>query len=447
MRIQVLLVASDTRLRQALTTLTPAFDATVVETPTRATLSRFFENAHPDLVVIGPALPHPWDALHVARLVRQWTRRVPIIVVTAQGSEDLAVAAMRSGVTDYFKAPLNLDEFAEGLRRLIADPARQTAEASKRQPAAASPVFIGESREAAAIRTAVEQIAPTDTTVLITGETGTGKELAASRIHAFSRRAAQPFVSINCAAIPEGLLESELFGYERGSFTGAAAAKAGRLTAAHRGTVLFDEIGDMTPTAQAKVLRLVEEKTVSPLGAVRSTYVDARVVTATNQNLEALMADGRFRRDLYFRLNVARIHLPPLRERASDVPLLLAHYLRQIRTRLGRDVEGFTDDALEALTAYDWPGNVRELKNLVERLVIHAPARFITRADLDEHMAHEQSEAVAGSIVNARVREALVTARGNKSETARALGCSRMTIYRRLAEYNAAQKRTRFAPK
>jgi two-component system response regulator HydG/two-component system response regulator AtoC len=280
--------------------------------------------------------------------------------------------------------------------------------------------------------------------VLITGETGSGKELAAGMIHERSRRAKHPFVSINCAAIPESLLESELFGFERGSFTGAASSNAGRLSAAHRGTVLFDEVGDMTLTAQAKVLRLVEEKTVTRLGSTRTTHVDARVVTATNQNLEALMADGRFRSDLYFRLDVARIHLPPLRDRATDIPLLVTHYLAQICERLGREVEGFTDDALDALMAYDWPGNVREVRNLVERLVIHTRSRRIAGADIVAQLANRKKpEAATARKHEARVLDALAAARGNKSETARALGWSRMTLYRRLAAYTAGEKRTR----
>jgi DNA-binding NtrC family response regulator len=444
MPTQVLLVASDAPLRQTLRTLTPAFDATVMETPTRSTLSRFFENAHPDLVVIGPALPHPWDALHIARLVRRWTRRVPIIVITSHGSEELAIAAMRSGVSDYFKAPLNVDEFAEGLRRLVADASHGAAVQPTRDAVPPSPVLIGESREAVNIRTAIDEIAATDTTVLITGETGSGKELAAGMIHERSRRARHPFISINCAAIPESLLESELFGFERGSFTGAASSNAGRLSAAHRGTVLFDEVGDMTLTAQAKVLRLVEEKAVTRLGSTRTTHVDARVVTATNQNLEALMADGRFRSDLYFRLDVARIHLPPLRDRATDIPLLVTHYLAQICERLGREVEGFTDDALDALMAYDWPGNVREIRNLVERLVIHTRSRRIAGADIVAQLANRKKPGAATARKHeARVLDALAAARGNKSETARALGWSRMTLYRRLAAYTAGQKRTR----
>jgi transcriptional regulator with PAS, ATPase and Fis domain len=286
----------------------------------------------------------------------------------------------------------------------------------------------------------MQQIAATDSTVLITGETGTGKELAAQLIHDSSRRAPHPFVSINCAAIPEGLLESELFGFERGAFTGAAASSSGRLTAAHRGTLLLDEIGDMTPATQAKVLQLVEEKTVNRLGTTRTTRLDARVLAATHQDLPVLMDDGRFRPDLYFRLNVARLHLPPLRERAADIPELLSHYLPVACEGLQRDVEAFSDEAVDLLTRYEWPGNIRELKNVVERLVIHASSRTITAGDLEEVVNPITLRPVARETKQATLLSALVSAGGNKTEAARALGCSRMTVYRRLAEYTAARK-------
>ena len=441
MRCQILIVAADDALFDALTSVAKALDVEVIAAAEHSTLSRFFENRQPNLVVIGPAVRHPWDALPMARLFRQWTRRVPIVVVTARGSEELAVAALRAGVNDYFKSPIDVEEFARSVRGLLAEVGKEPgASPPPRRAAAAAPVMVGRSAEAATIRESIQQIAATDSTVLITGETGTGKELAALLIHQGSGRSPHPFVSINCAAIPEALFESELFGYERGSFTGAAAPRAGRLSAAHRGTVLFDEIGDMTAAAQAKVLRLVEDKIVTRLGSTRTTYVDARIVTATNQDVAALMVSGMFRRDLYFRLNVARIHLPPLRKRRADIPDLLAHYLGVARERVPRDVEGFTDEAVDVLTRYPWPGNIRELKNLVERLVIHATSRRIDAADLQQLGCDIDDGIPDAEAHRSALLDALVAARGNKSEMARALGCSRMTVYRKLAEFNSGKR-------
>jgi DNA-binding NtrC family response regulator len=444
----LLLVAADQPLRHLLLDLTRTIGLCLAESPGKSALSRSFENMHPTLVVIGPAVEHQWDALHIARLVRQWADGVPIVVVTAHGSEELAVAFMRTGVSDYFKTPFDPNALGESIRRL-ADPFRSHDDAVRNGTQAvvhAPTPLVGAGANANRLRASIDTIAATDSNVLITGETGTGKELTATLIHGRSRRAKFPFVSINCAAIPESLVESELFGYERGAFTGAASPHVGRLSAAHRGTAFLDEIGDLSPAAQAKVLRLVDEKEVHRLGSARSVRVDARIVTATNQNLEALITEGRFRNDLYFRLNVARIHLPPLRERRDDIPLLLDHYVRIIRTRLGRNVEGFAATALEALTRYDWPGNVRELKNVVERIVMTTGSRHVTADDLPEEiLSHVKAGAPSDSGERARVLAALASANGNKSEAARALRCSRMTLYRKMAKCNLRSGRVNAA--
>jgi DNA-binding NtrC family response regulator len=447
----LLLVAANQPLRQLLVDLTRTVGVALVESPGKSALSRFFENAHPALVVIGPAVEHQWDALHIARLVRQWNDRVPIVVVTAHGSEELAVAFMRTGVSDYFKTPFDANDLGEAIRDLLA-PSRSCDDAVRKttQPVAYAPTpLIGAWANANRLSTSIDTIAASDSNVLITGETGTGKELTATLIHGRSRRSKYPFVSINCAAIPESLVESELFGYERGAFTGAASLNIGRLSAAHRGTAFLDEIGDLSPTAQAKVLRLVDAKEVHRLGSTRSLRVDARIVTATNQNLEALISEGRFRNDLYFRLNVARIHLAPLRERRDDIPLLLDYYVRIIRTRLGRDVDGFADTALDALTAYDWPGNIRELKNVVERTVMTAAARLVAVDDLPAEIRSgvKADAAPRDSGERARVLAALASANGNKSEAARALCCSRMTLYRKIAKCNLRSVQVNTAPR
>src|SRR5262245_34374441 len=223
--------------------------------------------------------------------------------------------------------------------------------------------MVGNSVPIWKVKTYLRKVALTDSHVLITGENGTGKELAAQYIHGHSSRAAKPLVTINCAALPDGLLESELFGYERGAFTGAHSSFPGKLKLADGGTVLFDEIGDMSSYAQAKILRIIETKEVYPLGGRRSVPLDIRIIAATNRNLDQRMAINEFRQDLYFRLNVARVHLPPLRERKEDIPLLIDHYVEKFAAQFGRGIEGFSDEAMERLLSHDWPGNIRELIN------------------------------------------------------------------------------------
>ena len=297
--------------------------------------------------------------------------------------------------------------------------------------------MIGSSAPLLEIKLALARVAASNCTVLITGETGTGKELAAEFIHHNSVRRDRPFVCINCAAIPDSLFESELFGHSRGAFTGADVTYEGLLASANGGTVFLDEIGDLSLPAQAKILRVIETKEVCRIGTSRAAQIDVRFVAATNQNLEALVTQGSFRKDLYFRLSVADVHLPPLRERRQDIPLLLKHYAQEFRQAPDiRPIE-FSEESLRILVKYDWPGNIRELKNLVESVSIaadssplppeHLPLRFRAIA-----------EATGKSAADAE-RESLISAlhlsRGNKTAAARRLNWSRMTLYRKLSKH------------
>jgi DNA-binding NtrC family response regulator len=307
--------------------------------------------------------------------------------------------------------------------------------------------MIGESPSMGSVKTYLLKVASTDSNVLITGESGTGKELVAELIHRHSARRQKPLVCLNCAALPDSLLESELFGFEQGAFTGAHSRNTGKLQHAEGGTVFFDEVGDMSPYAQAKVLRLLESKQLQRLGANQSVSLNIRIVAATNQDLEARMAEGKFRRDLYFRLNVARIHLPPLRERKEDLPLLLEHYLREFNNRSGTRVEGFAEEALEELLSYDWPGNIRELKNLVEATFINLDAdkpalsQRIFLQDLPEPFRSRLTDREADSQGERdRLLTALLSTRWNKSKAAQKLQWSRMTLYRKLAKYHLLTK-------
>jgi transcriptional regulator with PAS, ATPase and Fis domain len=296
--------------------------------------------------------------------------------------------------------------------------------------------LIGKSRPMAGLLSYAEKVAKTDSTVLITGETGTGKDLLAYHVHTHSRRASAELVCINCAAMPEGLIESELFGYERGAFTGAQHAYPGKLKLADKGSMLFDEIGELSLPAQAKLLRAIEEREVFRLGARRSEPIDVRIIASTNQDLESMVAEKRFRSDLFFRLNVARIHVPPLRQRCEDIPLLCAHYMLEMGRRNGVEVDGISPEALDCLMRYGWPGNVRELKNVVEAIFIDPPCGSVQPQHLPVNL-RRCLEALQQSCPDERERiiAALFATHWNKCRAAKQLHWSRMTLYRKISKY------------
>jgi DNA-binding NtrC family response regulator len=298
--------------------------------------------------------------------------------------------------------------------------------------------IVGNSLSMWKVKTYMRKVALTDSHVLITGETGSGKELAARYIHDHSPRHGKSFVAINCAALPDGLLESELFGYERGAFTGAVTAYAGKLKLADGGTVLFDEIGDMSLYAQAKILRVIETKEVYPLGGRRGVPLDIRIIAATNRDLERQVLKNDFRQDLYYRLDVARLRLPPLRERKDDIPLLIDHYVQTFTRRFGRNIAGFSEEAMELLQSYDWPGNVRELQNFIERIFIDPPREKIAVSDLPEFMRTCSHSGPRKTLPEEReiLLYTLSQTNWNKSKAAERLHWSRMTLYRKIAKYH-----------
>jgi DNA-binding NtrC family response regulator len=300
----------------------------------------------PGVGVVGCDGAEPQTAIDTIRRIRRVSPNTRILVVATPGTEALAIAAIRAGVTDYFKAPIDAAAIAASVAQALSHP-------EPRHASHQLSVMVGESQAVRDIRQWIARVAPGNTSVLVTGETGTGKEMVAQLVHQLSERAERAFVCINCAAIPDTLLESELFGWERGAFTGAGQARAGYFSAANGGTVLLDEIGEMTPYAQAKILRALDCREIYRLGATRSLPLDIRVIAATNQNLEGLIDEGKFRRDLYYRLRVSHIALPSLRERREDIPLLLAHYLGEMNQRHHRQVQGFTPAALAQMTEYD----------------------------------------------------------------------------------------------
>src|SRR5215471_12147897 len=380
------------------------------------------------IVEMGPA------TMERAAVIQSVKARFPgmrCLVCAHPSTEEVAVAALRAGADDYVRGPVDWRAIRSIASALDVSP----------EPAPRGGTIVGTHAATRRFIAHLDRISASPSTVLITGETGTGKEVAARYIHARSDRRTCPFVSVNCAAIPDTLLEAELFGHERGAYTGAHAAADGKFQHAHRGTLFLDEIGDLTPFAQAKILRALESREIWRLGARRGTPVDVRVIAATNQHLEQLVGAGRFRADLFYRLDVARMVLPPLRERRSDIPLLIEHYVRQMNQQFHCRVAGFTAQNLERLTSYDWPGNIRELRNVVEAAFVELPARHVNLLELPDVVRDRLRMAASRPPREAdQILAALEEMHWNVSRAAERLQVSRMTVYRKLAKFGVARK-------
>jgi DNA-binding NtrC family response regulator len=415
------------------------FDLVEASSPP-AVASELSKKANLDLLIIDSTLAVRGDGLALAQDAIQSRSGLAVIMIASDSSEEFAIAALRARVKDYFRLPLDPDELSSSIRRHTTGARAHVFPTARPPDSPTCTEMVGESVAMREIRGYLMQVAATNSNALITGETGTGKELAAAMIHFCSKRRHRSFVNINCAAIPDGLLESELFGYERGAFTGAHGFKEGMLKLAEGGTVFFDEIGDMSPFAQAKILRAIEAREVRRLGGKTAVALDIRVIAATNRNLEHLVAQERFRSDLFFRLNVASIHLPPLRRRREDVESLCDFYIREMNGRTGHGVEGFAPETLLALVRYDWPGNVRELKNLVEAVFIGKPSRRISIADLPEQFRRRiAAAATPAQNERERILSALFATNWNKSRAAQKLSWSRMTLYRKMHKYRVEE--------
>ncbi len=342
-------------------------------------LSSVAEHA-PDVMVLDHRMPAP-DGMEVLRRVRANGHMFPIIMLTAHGNVTQAVEAMKAGATEYLTKPFDLDELklaidkALRMSELAAEVERLREELDREYDIEG---IVAADSAMMDVLDQVRRVAPTNATVVIYGESGTGKELVARAVHALSERATGPFISVSAGALPETLLESELFGYEKGAFTGAVTAKPGRFERANGGTLFLDEIGDITPSVQVKLLRVLQERQFERLGGTRSIEVDVRVVAATNQDLQQLIAEGTFREDLFYRLAVVPVRLPPLRQRSADIPLLVAHFLEKYKA----GDKKISQEAMEALASYQWPGNIRELENTIERIVILSQGEEIGLMDL-----------------------------------------------------------------
>jgi len=385
-------------------------------------------------------------------LLPELARRRPeatLILMSAYGTEELALEAMRRGAYDYLAKPFQPAEALLAIRKATErERLRRANQLLQRevQRAVGERPIVAASAPMIAVLELIERAAEYKATVLLQGESGTGKELFARAIHLQSPRRSEAFVAVNCGAIPEALLESELFGHAKGAFTGADRARRGLFVEADAGTLFLDEVGELPLPLQVKLLRVLQEEEVRPLGESKSRSIDVRVIAATARDLEAEVAAGRFREDLFYRLNVLRVAVPPLRERSQDVPLLVDHFLAQFRSALGKPVRGIAEDAMQRLVAYRWPGNVRELENVIERAAILASGDQLTLRELPSNVAHPEPAAPAEagelSLRQARraaevevIRRALRATRGNRTHAARLLGVSHRALLYKLKEY------------
>ncbi len=388
------------------------------------------------------------DGMEVLREVKRLRHDIEVILVTGYATVENAVAAMQQGAATYLRKPLNLEELRAVVRGVLEKQALRRSNVELRRQLDERFGFeglIGSSPSMLRLIETLKQIAPTNATVLVYGQSGTGKELVARAIHNNSPRRKAHFVALNCAALSEGILESELFGHERGSFTGAATSRKGRFEYADGGTMLLDEVGDMPPSTQVKLLRVLEQNEIVRVGSNTPTHVDVRIVAATHRSLEELVKAGTFREDLYFRLKVVTVQIPPLRERQADIPLLSDYFLKELTVQHGKPIAEITPDARRALAQYPWPGNVRELRNCIEHMVVVTRDDLLDTDDLPDHIlpgerpeAPEAPQLTGVSIVAAErqlIVNTLERVGGNRGEAADILGIGERTLYRKIKEY------------
>ena len=455
---KILVVDDEAGMREFLQIMLEKMGFEVVASPSGEDAINRLENSHFDLIICDLKLPKI-GGMEVLRKSKEINPEVPVIMITAFGSPESAVEAMKLGAYDYITKPFKLDEIQLVINKALEKARLLEENIQLRKELKTKYGFdqlVGLSEPMRRIYQLIRQIAPTNSNILISGESGTGKELVAKAIHYNSPRRSHPFLVVNCASIPETLLESELFGHTKGAFTGAYQARRGMFELAHKGTIFLDEIAEMPLSLQAKLLRVIEEKSFRRLGGEEEIRVDVRIITATNRDLEKEVEEGRFREDLYYRLNVIRIHLPPLRERKEDIPILARHFLEKYRKALNKQIKKISQEAEEILLRYHWPGNVRELENTIERAVSLETGEVILPESLPEKIRSSSQEFVPSSwvqlpeeginlekaleeIEKKLLKEALIRTKGNKTKAAKLLGISFRSFRYRLAKLGLEQ--------
>lgn len=409
-----------------------------------------------DLIITDLRMPGI-SGEEVLKRVSSETPGVPVIVLTGHGTVESAVDAMRSGAYDFLTKPLNLDRLSLLVKRALQNRELILQHRDLEKEVENRKTFehiIGKSPAMLKVFDVVKRVASTKASVLITGESGVGKELIANAIHNLSPRKDKPYIKVHCAALAESLLESELFGHEKGSFTGALARKKGRFELAHSGTIFLDEIGEIDQTVQIKILRVLQEKTFERVGGEDTLEVDVRIITATNKDLEKEVSLGKFREDLFYRLNVVCIHVPPLRERKDDIPLLITAFIKEFAEENQKKIEGIETKARSVLYAYDWPGNIRQLRNCIESAVVMSSSSVITLDDLPptirSGIESSSLQIPIGSTMSEAEKQIILQTlsanNGNKSKTAEILMIGRKTLHRKLAEYGYETKNSEDEP-
>jgi DNA-binding NtrC family response regulator len=445
---KILVVDDDPGIRASLGVLLQSWGFEALQAADAAEATRIVERQEPDIVITDLVMPET-SGLELLKKLKAGDPHRPVLLVTAQGSIDIAVEAMKQGARDFLTKPLT---DLPKLKTLLDDAERELEMRRKAKRLSARVEeegglgdFVGSSKAIREVFQIVESVAQRDVSVMITGESGTGKEVVARTIHKMSRRESKPFLAINAAAIPESLIESELFGHERGAFTGAVATRQGVFEQANGGTLLIDEVAEMPMALQPKLLRVLADGRVRRLGGTYEFEFDVRVLAATNRDPLKAIEDGKLREDLYYRLNVVPIALPPLRSRADDILLLVQHFVREFNTKHRVEIEGVTDEAMAMLKAYPWPGNVRELRNVIERSVVLSKGEWIDDRGLPPYVRDPslRSEKLVFSVGETTVADAerelilktLEKAGNNKAEAARQLGVDVKTIYNKLKSY------------
>jgi DNA-binding NtrC family response regulator len=409
----------------------------VLPATSEALLLDFVDRFSPECAVVLTSVALDSESKRITEQVRQIDHRCPLVILTSSISAESAILAMRAGVSDLLERDAPREKIIASLKSLTGRIFSQSPSAPESHELIGGRQLAGNGSAMCRVRSQIAKVASAAVSVLITGETGTGKELAAQLIHRNSRCSGRAFVVMNCAALPDALLESELFGHERGAFTGANQSYQGKLQHASGGTLFLDEIGDMSLIAQAKVLRALENRVVQRLGSNVDTPVSFRLLAATNQDLETLTREKKFREDLYFRLNVVRIEMPPLRERLEDIPELVEHIVGELSQRHSGPVRRVEDDFIRRLQAYHWPGNVRELRNVLESVLVFASSRWVGASDLPSRIRHTlRSSGPEYGNERSQIVSALNSSNWNRNKAAQILCCSRMTLYRKMVKYS-----------
>lgn len=464
---KVLIIDDDDQLRRSFEKLLSQEDYSVEGAASGEAGLKMIGANPPDVVILDMRLPG-MSGLEVFQTIHEMDSKLPVIIMTAFGTTETAIEATKMGAFDYILKPFDIPDMLATIRQALEAGRfmKSPVDMNAIPETASKEALIGRSKPMQDVYKAIGRVAPTDATVLIRGESGTGKELVARAIYNYSLRANKPFLVINCVAIPENLLESELFGYEKGAFTGASHRRVGKIEQANHGTVFLDEIGDMPAGIQAKILRLLQEKSIERLGGRETIPVDVRIIAATNRDLETALAEGRFREDLYFRLKVVTISLPPLRQRADDIPLLMEYFLARFVGEMGTDNPTIDDRAKRMLVNYPWPGNVRELANILQKILIFNRGAPISPDDITQALSgplsvkdtsHESGnreirdwiqemlssrtqenlfDYCTDYFAGILIREALNITGGNRSQAAKLLGLSRPTLHSKIEKYN-----------